>query len=183
MASVFNFQLLLGCLATVAHGLGIPRHATAIPREVASKTEYDFVIAGGGVAGLTVADRLTEDPNGLLSSLPRLDSTPRLTVPVVNVLVIETGPFDKGEDGVLVMGAFNPSPYLWPGLFTVPQPQLNNASFMALTGRVVGGGSTINGAIFLRGSVEDFDGWSSLGNKGWSWDDMLPYYRKVSRRA
>lgn len=77
------------------------------------------------------------------------------------------------------MGAFNPAPYLWPGLFTVPQPQLNNATYMALAGRVVGGGSTINGAIFLRGSVEDFDGWSTLGNENWTWDDMLPYYRKV----
>lgn len=71
MVVVHNIQLLLGCLVTVAHGLNIPRHSTVVSRETVDKTKYDFVIAGGGVAGLTVADRLTEDPKGVLTPWPR----------------------------------------------------------------------------------------------------------------
>ncbi|CAK7214556.1 hypothetical protein SBRCBS47491_002184 [Sporothrix bragantina] len=137
----------------------VPEHATIVDRTTASTTTYDFVIAGGGIAGLTVADRLTEDPN-------------------VNVLVIEAGPFDQGEDAVLVPGAYNPFPYLWPNLFTVPQEGLNNGVYFALCGRVVGGGSTVNAMIFIRGDKEDYAGWTALGNPGWTWNDFLPYLEK-----
>jgi hypothetical protein len=59
-------------LAWSAVALGLPRHATLVSRQNASTTHYDFVIAGGGISGLTVADRLTEDPNGMPTSLPTL---------------------------------------------------------------------------------------------------------------
>ncbi|CAK7211812.1 hypothetical protein SEUCBS140593_001291 [Sporothrix eucalyptigena] len=152
---------LLGLAVFITQALArvVPEHATIVDRTTASTTTYDFVIAGGGIAGLTVADRLTEDPS-------------------VNVLVIEAGPFDQGEDAVLVPGAYNPAAYLWPDLFTVPQEGLNDGVYFAICGRVVGGGSTVNAMIFIRGDKEDYAGWTTLGNPGWSWNDFLPYFEK-----
>ncbi|OHW98815.1 GMC oxidoreductase [Colletotrichum incanum] len=141
--------------------LRVPRHATIASREAVSATKYDFVIAGGGVSGLTVADRLTEDPS-------------------INVLVIETGPFDKDEDSVLVPGAFFPVPYLWLGLTSAPQPALNNREFSVPAGRVVGGGSVVNGMVFVRGGKSEYAAWEKLGAKGWGWDDLLPYFKKAN---
>ncbi|KAL0930316.1 choline dehydrogenase [Colletotrichum truncatum] len=150
--------VLLAC-ASYAAALRVPRYATVASREVVSETKYDFVIAGGGVSGLTVADRLTEDPS-------------------INVLVIETGPFDKDEDSVLVPGAFFPVPYLWLGLTSTPQAALNNRSFPVPAGRVVGGGSVVNGMVFVRGGRTEFSGWEKLGAEGWGFDDLLPYFKK-----
>ncbi|KAF9872374.1 hypothetical protein CkaCkLH20_10201 [Colletotrichum karsti] len=149
---------LLACAQSTA-ALRVPRHATVASRQTVDETKYDFVIAGGGVSGLTVADRLTEDPN-------------------VNVLVIETGPFDKNEDSVLVPGAFFPVPYLWLPLDSAPQPALNNRSFSVPAGRVVGGGSVVNGMVFVRGGKVEYSNWVKLGAKGWGWDEMLPYFKK-----
>ncbi|CAK7225881.1 hypothetical protein SCUCBS95973_006012 [Sporothrix curviconia] len=152
-------RLGLALLVTQALARVVPEHATIVDRTTAAATSYDFVIAGGGIAGLTVADRLTEDPS-------------------VNVLVVEAGPFDQGEDAVLVPGAYNPAAYLWPDLFTVPQEGLNNGVYFAICGRVVGGGSTVNAMIFIRGDQEDYAGWTALGNPGWTWADLLPYFEK-----
>lgn len=96
----------------------------------------------------------------------------------MSVLVVEAGPLDEGENAVLVPGAYNPATYFWP-MVSVPQTELNNSIHLATCARVVGGGSTINAMIFERGDVEDYKGWLSLGNEGWSWDDMLPYFKKV----
>lgn len=96
----------------------------------------------------------------------------------MSVLVVEAGPLDNGEDAVLVPGAYNPAPYFWP-MVSVPQTALNDTIHLATCARVVGGGSTINAMIFLRGDVEDYEGWSALGNEGWSWDSLLPYFKKV----
>ncbi|KAM7191122.1 oxygen-dependent choline dehydrogenase [Naviculisporaceae sp. PSN 640] len=134
----------------------VPRHATIVTRV---NSKYDFVIAGGGIAGLTLADRLTEDPK-------------------VTVLVIEAGPFDQGQDGILVPGAYAPYLYFWPNLTTAPQTGLNNRVFQTFCAQVVGGGSTINAMVFLRGTVVDYDQWGALGNPGWSWGDLLPYFKK-----
>ncbi|KAK3904582.1 hypothetical protein C8A05DRAFT_42370 [Staphylotrichum tortipilum] len=125
------------------------RHATAVTRQ-ALLSNYTFIIAGGGIAGLTLADHLTEDPK-------------------VTVLV----------DGILVPGAFAPYYYFWPGLTTVPQAGLNNRSIGAITAQVVGGGSTINAMVYLRGDVDDYDAWGALGNSGWSWQNLLPYFKKA----
>jgi len=103
----------------------------------------------------------------------------RYAVLAVKVLVIEAGPFDHGEDSVLVPGAYNPFPYLWPNLFTVPQTGLNNQVEFAVCGKVVGGGSTVNAMVFLRGSVGDYASWAALGNPDWTWDSFLPYFKKV----
>ncbi|KAJ0338057.1 hypothetical protein COL922a_006070 [Colletotrichum nupharicola] len=148
-------------LASSSHvsGLRVPHHAMVTSREVAANTQYDFLIAGGGISGLTVADRLTEDPN-------------------VNVLVIETGPFDKDEDSVLIPGAFNPVPYLWPDLISASQTELNNRSFLVPAGRVVGGGSVVNGVVFVRAGKAEYAAWEKLGAEGWGWDGIFPYFKK-----
>ena len=97
----------------------------------------------------------------------------------MNVLVIEAGPFDKDEDGVLVPGAFFPVPYLWIPLPSVPQSALNGRSFNAPAGRVVGGSSVVNGMVFVRPGKDELEAWEDLGAKGWNWDALLPYYKKV----
>ena len=96
----------------------------------------------------------------------------------MSVLVIETGPFDQNEDFVLIPGAWTISKYV-SFIFSTPQPQLNNGVFPVLAGRVVGGGSAVNAMFFYRGAAEDYDGWESLGAKGWGWKDLLPYFKKV----
>ncbi|KAH6646280.1 hypothetical protein BKA67DRAFT_98021 [Truncatella angustata] len=138
--------------------IAIPRYATLVSQQAAN-TSYDFIIAGAGPSGLTVADRLTEDPS-------------------VSVLVIEAGPFDQGEDNVLIPGDFPPFQYFWPGLNSEPQTGLNNISYSSICGRVVGGGSAVNAMVYLRGGTDDFSNWESLGSEGWGWDGMISYFKK-----
>lgn len=124
-----------------------------------NETKYDFIIIGGGIAGLTVADRLTENSN-------------------VTVLVIEYGPFDQKEDSVMVPGAYFPVPYLWLPLMSAPQTALEGTSYGVPCGRVVGGGSVVNAMFYHRSDAALYDAWEELGAAGWSWKDMLPYFKK-----
>ncbi|TDZ39011.1 Dehydrogenase xptC [Colletotrichum trifolii] len=119
--------------------------------------EYDFIVVGGGTAGLTVADRLSEDPKK-------------------TVLVIEYGRVAVDDS---FMPPFNtPAAEFLYNLTSVPQPNANNRVFPVPNGAVVGGGAAVNGQIFFRGSKEDHDNWSLLGNPGWDWDSVFPYYKK-----
>ncbi|KAL5611843.1 hypothetical protein BROUX41_000583 [Berkeleyomyces rouxiae] len=151
--------ILVASLASVATSRSVPRFATIVDSSCASKETYDFIIAGGGVSGLTIADRLTEDPN-------------------TKVLVIETGPFDKNEDSVLIPGNYNPVPYMWLPLESMPQVALNNKTFTAPVGRVVGGGSVINAMVYMRSSASEYSDWDAIGAKDWTWENMLPYFKK-----
>ncbi|KAI4640376.1 hypothetical protein J4E93_008582 [Alternaria ventricosa] len=136
------------------------RTAQAIEaRQLSNETTYDFIIAGGGIAGLTVADRLTENPN-------------------VTVLVIEYGPFDQREDGVMIPGAYFPVPYLWLPLMSTPQTALGGISYGVPCGRVVGGGSVVNAMFFHRSDAELYNAWEELGATGWGWADLFPYFKK-----
>ncbi|KAH8728333.1 choline dehydrogenase-like protein [Phaeosphaeriaceae sp. PMI808] len=137
----------------------IKRHVKGIgAHQLIDDNSYEFIIAGGGIAGLTVADRLTENPN-------------------VKVLVIEYGPLDQREDGVMVPGAYFPVPYLWLPLTSVPQIALGGGSYGVPCGRAVGGGSVVNAMFFHRSDAALYDAWHELG--GWSWEEMLPYFKKA----
>jgi choline dehydrogenase-like flavoprotein len=102
-------------------------------------------------------------------------------IATASVLVIEYGPLDHHEAAVLVPGLLNlaQTPYSF-NLTSVPQPALNNRTFGVPADAVVGGATVINGMFFDRGSAADYDAWESLGNPGWGWNDLLPYFKKVA---
>lgn len=121
---------------------------------------YDYIITGAGSAGCVLANRLTEDPH-------------------VKVLLLEAGghdvnPFIHMPGGVGKL--FGPR-VNWR-FFTKPQKNLDNRSIWYPQGRTLGGSSSINAMVYIRGQREDYDGWAELGNEGWAWADVLPYFRK-----
>ncbi|KAH9904271.1 hypothetical protein F4778DRAFT_731923 [Xylariomycetidae sp. FL2044] len=124
------------------------------------RQEYDYVIVGGGAAGLVVASRLSEDVG-------------------VNVLVIEAGILDDDDYRIMAPGSIGRE---WAadldyGFNTLPQTFLNGATRGFPQGKAVGGGTLLNGLVWTRASAADFDSWAgSLGNEGWSWDDLEPYF-------
>lgn len=95
--------------------------------------------------------------------------------------MIEAGDFDAGEDQILVpFYALRETPpkYLY-SIPSKPLPGLNNRTDILLAGKSVGGSTTINGMFMPRGSKADYDIWEELGNPGWGWDNLLPYFIKV----
>jgi choline dehydrogenase-like flavoprotein len=133
----------------------------ALPLNTPLLAEYNYIIVGGGPSGLVVANRLSENPN-------------------VNVLLLEAGPADVGEDIVYIPGFIGHDiggRYDW-NLSTVPQAYLDGNARSIPQGRALGGGTLLNGMLWNRGGRADYDDWVQLGNPGWSWDDMLPYFKK-----
>lgn len=123
---------------------------------------FDYVIVGAGSAGCTLANRLSENP-------------------FVSVCVLEAGGKDKDPLIHTPLGfAFMPqsSPVNW-SFDTVPQKNLNNRLGHQPRGRVFGGSSSINAMIYIRGSRYDYDRWAAAGATGWSYDDVLPYFKKA----
>ncbi|KAF6811309.1 choline dehydrogenase [Colletotrichum plurivorum] len=122
---------------------------------------YDYVVVGAGASGLTVANRLSEDPN-------------------VTVLVIEAGELDAGEDFVKIPGLAGGAvgtKYDWNTTY-VANDALGGRTVSIPQGKVVGGSTKLNRMVFDRGSKSDYDRWEALGNKGWNWDSLLPYFKK-----
>ncbi|CAA9967182.1 Choline dehydrogenase [Pyrenophora teres f. maculata] len=123
---------------------------------------YDFIIVGGGTAGLTIANRLSENFTH-------------------SVLVIEAGPIDSNRKEVTVPW-FSAVGYMRPlfewNISTVPQPGLNNQEIMCNQAKVLGGASLKHALVFDRAAPGDFDAFKSLGINGWSWKDIIPYYKK-----
>ena len=123
---------------------------------------YDYVIVGAGSAGCVLASRLSEDPEAqvLLMEAGGSDSHPLLTMPL----------------GFLAAAR---SPRLDWGYATEPEPHMNGRSVPLPRGKVLGGCSTINGMVYMRGHPRDYDEWRDLGCSGWGYADVLPYFRKM----
>lgn len=85
---------------------------------------------------------------------------------------------DDQDGGTSVPGLPVPDKYL-RNYESIPQPGLNDRTSPIYTGAVVGGGTVVNGMFFNRGSAGDYDAWEKLGNPGWSWRGLLPYFKKV----
>ena len=123
-------------------------------------TQYDYVVIGAGSAGCVVANRLTEDGE-------------------TTVLLLEAGnPATKPEIQTPVSWTTLLGTEVDWGYFTEPEPYLNGRKIFHPRGKVVGGTSSINAMIYIRGNRHDFDHWQELGNLGWSYEDVLPYFKK-----
>lgn len=123
---------------------------------------YDYLVVGGGSAGSVLASRLSEDP-------------------AVRVGLLEAGPPDRSAlihcpAGIAVLAQTGQANW---GFKTVPQPGLNGRCGYQPRGKVLGGSSSVNAMVYTRGQPADYDHWAALGNPGWGWSDVLPWFKKA----
>lgn len=142
---------------------------TSSASPAASSSLYDYVIVGAGSAGCVLANRLTEDPD-------------------VRVLVMDAGPDPyNGETNANIrerleqlvhFQELQDSDVDWRYL-TQPQPYLNMRQIFTPRGKLVGGTGCFGAGLYVRGNAEDYDGWVRMGNEGWSYKEVLPYFKKA----
>ncbi len=123
-------------------------------------TNYDYIVIGAGSAGCVVANRLTEDSKTtvLLLEAGNPDTKPEIQIPVECIHLL----------GTEVDWAY----------FSELEPYLNNRKIFCPRGKVLGGSSSINFLMYIRGNPHDYNHWQELGNPGWSYQDLLPYFKK-----
>ena len=135
--------------------------AEAVKDAVRDEGRYDYIVVGAGTAGCVLANRLTQDP-------------------ATRVLLIEAGGSDNYHWVHIPVGYLycigNPRTD-WM-MKTAEEPGLNGRSLVYPRGKVLGGCTSVNGMIYMRGQAADYDGWRQMGNAGWGWDDVLPYFLK-----
>ncbi|MGB3140802.1 MAG: GMC family oxidoreductase N-terminal domain-containing protein, partial [Aestuariivirga sp.] len=124
--------------------------------------EFDFIIIGSGSAGSAMAYRLSEDGKN-------------------TVLVLEFGGSDRGpfiQMPSALSYPMNMNTYNW-GFETEPEPHLGGRRLATPRGKVMGGSSSINGMVYVRGHARDFDAWEEMGAKGWGHRHVLPYFKRL----
>src|SRR2546430_10073031 len=123
---------------------------------------FDYIVVGAGSAGCVLANRLTASGRH-------------------RVLLLEAGGHDRNIWIHVPLGygkLFTNTKVNWP-YTSEPEAELNNRRIIQPRGKVLGGSSSINGLLYIRGQPADFDHWGQLGNSGWSFDDVLPYFRRA----
>jgi choline dehydrogenase-like flavoprotein len=125
--------------------------------------EYDYIIVGSGSAGSVLANRLSARPE-------------------IKVLLLEAGGSDNSFYVRMPAGIANLSgPRFNWGYETAPQAAMKGRRMYWPRGRLIGGSSSVNAMVYMRGQPADYDHWRQLGNAGWSYDDVLPYFKKAER--
>ncbi|WP_137111179.1 GMC family oxidoreductase [Rhodobacter sp. SY28-1] len=125
-------------------------------------SSFDYIVVGGGSSGCVLASRLSEDPGSrvLLIESGRRDTHPWIHIPSTFFKVIA-----KGRDIVAYVGEKSEG--------------VNNRDSIVLQGHVIGGGSSVNAMLYVRGHANDYNHWAQLGNRGWSYEDVLPVFRDL----